>query len=92
MKNLAIFFLILFPSLAQADLAAGNTIPGQDVADVFACAKSGEPLTYVALGGSITQGGKGWIGSGSAGHLAALAIANAQEYVDQLDLTTKTTH
>lgn len=36
--------------------------PGGDVAAVFARAKEGAPLRYVALGGSITQAGKGWIG------------------------------
>jgi lysophospholipase L1-like esterase len=35
---------------------------GQDVAAVFQRAKAGAPLRYVALGGSITQAGKGWIG------------------------------
>lgn len=35
---------------------------GQDVAAVFQRAKEGAPLRYVALGGSITQAGKGWIG------------------------------
>lgn len=37
-------------------------IPGQDIAAVFARAQAGMPLRYVALGGSITEGGQGWIG------------------------------
>ncbi len=35
---------------------------GQDVAAAFQRAKEGAPLRYVALGGSITQAGKGWVG------------------------------
>lgn len=42
---------------------AGEPEPGADVARVFAEAKAGAPLRYVALGGSITQSGAGWIGS-----------------------------
>lgn len=35
---------------------------GGDVAEVFSRARNGEPLRLVALGGSITQAGSGWIG------------------------------
>lgn len=41
---------------------AGEPEVGADVARVFAAAKAGAPLRYVALGGSITQSGAGWIG------------------------------
>jgi len=41
---------------------AGEPAPGADVARVFAAARAGAPLRYVALGGSITQSGAGWIG------------------------------
>jgi len=36
--------------------------PGADIARVFAQAAEGKPLSYVAMGGSITEGGQGWIG------------------------------
>lgn len=40
-----------------------ESIPaGADIAEVFARARQGAPLRYVALGGSITQSGEGWIG------------------------------
>lgn len=36
--------------------------PGNDLKEVFRRAHNGQPLRCVALGGSITQAGKGWIG------------------------------
>lgn len=36
---------------------------GLDLLPVFAAAHAGQPLRVVALGGSITQGGKGWVES-----------------------------
>jgi lysophospholipase L1-like esterase len=50
-------------SLLVANALAGppDPVPGGDVAAVFAKAAAGEPLRCVALGGSITQAGKGWI-------------------------------
>ncbi|WP_075081280.1 GDSL-type esterase/lipase family protein [Terrimicrobium sacchariphilum] len=47
-------------SIAMAD--ANPPGIGADISSVFARAKRGEPLRYVALGGSITQAGAGWIG------------------------------
>jgi len=35
---------------------------GRDLIPVFIRAEQGGPLRYVAIGGSITQGGNGWIG------------------------------
>lgn len=35
---------------------------GADVVEAFRQAAEGRPLRYVAIGGSITQAGKGWIG------------------------------
>lgn len=42
--------------------AANDTPVGSDVARIFAKAKDGAPLRFVAFGGSITQSGEGWIG------------------------------
>lgn len=53
---LAVLLLVLRPGIA------GEAEPGADVARVFAAARAGAPLRYVALGGSITQSGAGWIG------------------------------
>ena len=36
--------------------------PGNDLKEVLRRAHNGQPLRCVALGGSITQAGKGWIG------------------------------
>ncbi len=54
----------LYLSVAVAMLAVLNLSAqvGQDVAAVFQRAQEGAPLRYVALGGSITQSGEGWIG------------------------------
>ncbi len=41
---------------------AGEGTAGQDLLPVFARAHSGAPLRAVAIGGSITQAGAGWIG------------------------------
>lgn len=41
---------------------ASKTEPGNDLKEVFRRAHNGQPLRCVALGGSITQAGKGWIG------------------------------
>lgn len=43
--------------------AAKSTPVGADIEEVFARARQGSPLRYVALGGSITQSGEGWIGN-----------------------------
>lgn len=48
--------------LALRPGVAGEAGIGNDVARAFADAESGRPLRYVALGGSITQSGVGWIG------------------------------
>lgn len=48
--------LVLRPGIA------GEAESGADVARVFAAARAGAPMRYVALGGSITQSGAGWIG------------------------------
>lgn len=53
---LAVLLLALRPGIA------GEAEAGADVARVFAAARAGAPLRYVALGGSITQSGAGWIG------------------------------
>lgn len=51
-------------SLAAAQMAlAQEPSAGQDLLPVFARAQQGKPLRYVAIGGSITQAGEGWIGS-----------------------------
>lgn len=42
--------------------AKKNSAPGGDVARVLRAAETGAPLRVVLLGGSITQGGHGWIG------------------------------
>ncbi len=58
-----IYLLALTGSLLSAPAShAGTPAPGADVAEVFARAQAGAPLRCVALGGSITQAGKGWIG------------------------------
>ncbi len=56
MKRLALLMLTMISSLAFGE-------PGGDVRAAFARAAAGEPLRYVAMGGSITQSGEGWIGS-----------------------------
>ncbi|WPJ96690.1 GDSL-type esterase/lipase family protein [Coraliomargarita algicola] len=54
-----LFFML--PSVALFSNLMAFAV-GEDVAAVFQRAKDGAPLRYVALGGSITQSGKGWIG------------------------------
>ena len=54
-------FLLPFVFLAALSAHLRAEV-GQDVAEVFQRARDGAPLRYVALGGSITQSGKGWIG------------------------------
>ncbi len=54
--------LLLSLAIALATTLNLSAQMGQDVAAVFQRAKEGAPLRYVALGGSITQAGKGWIG------------------------------
>lgn len=54
--------LAVISLLALSPGIAGGTEAGADVARVFAAARAGAPLRYVALGGSITQSGAGWIG------------------------------
>ena len=52
--------------LALAGMGAtqllGAVDTGHDLVEVFARARVGEPLRAVAIGGSITQAGEGWIG------------------------------
>lgn len=48
---------IVFPAL----VAWGENDAGSDLPEVFARAHRGGPLRYVAIGGSITQAGEGWI-------------------------------
>lgn len=55
MKPLLLAILLGTVTLLRAE-------PGADIARVFADAAEGKPLRYVAMGGSITEGGKGWIG------------------------------
>jgi lysophospholipase L1-like esterase len=54
----------LFIALGLAEPLAGGepSLIGSDVAAAFERASKGAPLRYVALGGSITQAGDGWIG------------------------------
>lgn len=54
--------LVILLVLALRPGVAGEAEIGNDVARAFADAESGRPLRYVALGGSITQSGVGWIG------------------------------
>jgi acetyl esterase/lipase/lysophospholipase L1-like esterase len=54
--------LCLFMTMALLAVPSLSAQVGQDVAAVFQRAKAGAPLRYVALGGSITQSGEGWIG------------------------------
>ena len=42
--------------------AKASEEPGQDLVSVFARAHAGAPLRAVAMGGSITQAGEGWVG------------------------------
>lgn len=53
--------------------------PGADVAEVFGRTARGEPLCLVALGGSITQAGGGWIGNWLREHFpdSAVRVVNA---------------
>jgi len=48
------------PKLNTNDLQ--KSIIGRDVVQAFARAEEGAPLRYVAIGGSITEAGEGWIG------------------------------
>ena len=60
MKSQALRFIVaglIFPAV----LAWGEDGAGSDLLEVFARAHRGEPLRYVAIGGSITQAGAGWI-------------------------------
>lgn len=52
--------VVIFLSLLCTTKATGAV--GADVAGVFARARAGAPLRCVAMGGSITQSGQGWIG------------------------------
>lgn len=56
---LALITLVGWLACPRAEAAE----PGADVVDVFSRAARGEPLRYVAIGGSITQAsGPGWVG------------------------------
>ena len=59
-RRLVVVVLIVLTGRLSAAAAGEN--PGTDIGDIFAAARSGQPLRYVAIGGSITQAGKGWIG------------------------------
>ncbi len=59
LRSIAKVAVILF-SMGGTQLLA--EVPGADISRVFASAKHGAPLRCVALGGSITQAGQGWIG------------------------------
>lgn len=48
--------------LASVIPCMASPAPGGDLLALFAQAHAGQPLTVVALGGSITQDGAGWIG------------------------------
>lgn len=53
----------LFVLFAAAGSVAGFAAPGDDVVAAFSRAAKGEPLRYVAIGGSITEAsGPGWAG------------------------------
>ncbi|MBS1369585.1 MAG: lysophospholipase [Lentisphaeria bacterium] len=54
-----LFLLSLLAVFALFRAAAGNT--GDDLRALFAGAAAGKPVTAVALGGSITQGGRAWV-------------------------------
>lgn len=56
-----IFWLLLVIQSAAIGSAQPPDV-GQDVAEAFSRAANGAPLRYVAIGGSITQAGEGWIG------------------------------
>jgi lysophospholipase L1-like esterase len=49
--------------LAGSAICAGGSEMGADIKTVFAKASTGAPLRAVAIGGSITQAGGGWIES-----------------------------
>lgn len=59
-----VLLICIFAALngaASENVQPSHGKPGGDVAGVFAQARQGKPLRYVALGGSITQSGEGWI-------------------------------
>ncbi|HSI84047.1 MAG: SGNH/GDSL hydrolase family protein [Candidatus Methylacidiphilales bacterium] len=60
-RKYLIALAILFQTLSGMAVAAEPAV-GSDLLPIFARAAKGEPLRYVALGGSITYGGKGWLG------------------------------
>ena len=51
--------LIVFTLLSSISITFGAV--GDDLRAVFAKAAAGEPICSVAIGGSITQGGQGWV-------------------------------
>ncbi len=53
---------ILISSLLTSMHSSANGDVGKDLMSVFSRAHQGEALRAVAIGGSITQAGKGWIG------------------------------
>ncbi len=60
MKSRALL-IIAVSLLFSALVAWGENDAGSDLLEVFARAHRGGPLRYVAIGGSITQAGEGWI-------------------------------
>ena len=54
--------LALVPSENEGVAQAKEAVAGDDLVRLFARAKDGGSLRTVAIGGSITQAGKGWIG------------------------------
>ena len=67
MKNIIVSFsikqllLVSLLSITFANATAEQTV-GRDILQVFTEAHRGEELRAVAMGGSITQAGKGWVG------------------------------
>lgn len=62
MKNWFFAVVATLTTLAAMPCVSAQTVVGADLLPVFARAAKGEPLRFVALGGSITYNGKGWIG------------------------------
>lgn len=58
------FWFVCLVSIASFWCSGAEDTPsaGQDLIPAFARALQGSPLRYVAIGGSITQAGNGWIG------------------------------
>lgn len=72
---LTVFFAFLGTSGRTEIPPVTKPGPGQDLPPVFARALHGAPLRYVAIGGSITQAGGGWIGDWLRNQFPKSAIA-----------------